>query len=92
VYAAEAEARQQRIDSACEPKDWVEWVADFLLSPSCSALDPRELISSSELEARVRAAVRQIEAETGFTLDTDTRQNLREDIRRIWGHLASAAD
>jgi hypothetical protein len=92
TYAAEAEERQKRIDGACEPDGWIEWVADFLLSPSCTTLEPHELISKSELEDRVQAAVGNIEAETGFQLDHETRDHVREDIRRIWGHLAPTVD
>lgn len=86
AYAAEAEERQARIDAGCEPRDWVEFVVDLLVSPSCTALEPLELISEFQLELRISAAIRQIEKETGFTLDPETREHVRTDVRRIWGH------
>lgn len=85
AYSEEAETRESRIDRACEPRNWAEWVIDFLVSPSCISPDPQELISSAALEERIWHVIYRIEKETGYTLDKETRENIAEDVRRIWG-------
>ncbi len=73
-----------QIDAACERGDWLEWAIDFVFSPSCTALDPHEVISTSALEARADAIIERIERKAAFKLDSETRENIREDVRRIW--------
>ena len=85
AFAKEAEAHESLIDRACEPKNWVEWIIDLLVSESCSTPDPEELISNAALEQRIAKVIERIEKETGFTLDKETRNNIAEDVKRIWG-------
>ncbi len=84
AYADEAAFRESLIDRACEPKNWAEWVIEILLSPTCSGLDPQEVISSGELEQRIAAVVTRIEKQTGLSLDRQTRRNVSTDVKRIW--------
>jgi hypothetical protein len=85
AYAREAETYESLIDRACEPTNWVERVIDFLVDPSCIAPDPEELISNAVLEDRIQQVIDRIEKETGFSLDKETRENIAEDVKRIWG-------
>ncbi len=84
TYGDEAEYRESLMDRACEPKNWAEWAIELLLSPTCTALDPQEVISSQDLETRIAEAILRIERETGYTLDPQTRRNVSDDIKRIW--------
>ncbi|MBV9644038.1 MAG: hypothetical protein JO334_10735 [Verrucomicrobia bacterium] len=51
----------------------------------CIAPDPEELISNAALEDRIQQVIDRIEKETGFSLDKETRENIAEDVKRIWG-------
>jgi hypothetical protein len=84
IYAEEAGAAQKRIDRACG-NSVLAYVVDFLVDPTCTGLDPQELISDAGLEKRIFAAIARIESQLGLILDDETRQNIREDIGRLWG-------
>ena len=85
VYAKERAEHQARSEKACDPDSAIEWVIDFLISPSCIAPDPHELISRHELNQRINTAVAEITQTTGVILDTVTQANIRGDIIAIWG-------
>jgi hypothetical protein len=91
AYAKEAEARESLENAACEPRNWLEWAVDLLVSPSCISPDPHELISNAQLEQRILEVITRVGQETGFTLDQETRDNIAKDVRRIWG-LGGADD
>ena len=87
AYAAEEDAVQERQEKACDPT-WFEtaltlipYIGD-LLDPSCIALEPPNDVFILQ---RTDAALAQIEADSGFVLDDETKAQIREDIRHIWG-------
>lgn len=57
-----------------------------------TGLDPHELISTGGVEARANAAVQAVEARLGDKLDPGTAENIREDVRRIWGRGTPGAE
>lgn len=88
VYAEEEEAAGERIRRACENSwleealTWLPYVGD-LLDSSCIAPDPPSLAA---VDRRADIAVQKIEARLGGPLDEETRENVRTDIRSIWGY------
>ena len=85
VYAQERAEHQTRRDKSCDPDSAIEWVIDFLISPSCITPDPHELIAREELNQRINNAVAGITKRAGVILDTTTKANIRSDIVAIWG-------
>lgn len=95
TYATEEETVQERQEKACDRASggMIFKIIDFLtFDSSCTAVDPQELVSAGEVEARANAAVQTIEARLGFTLDKATQDSIREDVRRIWGFGSPGAD
>lgn len=60
VYAGEAQASQERIDRACG-NSLFDYVLDFLIDPTCTGLDPEEMISDEHLEKRIDLAIAKVE-------------------------------
>jgi hypothetical protein len=65
-------------------------VLDMLTFDSTSiGLDPQEVISAGQVEARANAAIQMIEAKLGRSLDKTTQEQVRKDVRQIWGYGAA---
>lgn len=85
VYTAERAEHESRIDEACDADSAIEWIIDFLISPSCTARDPHEVISRGELNQRINKVINDITRKSGTILDAETKANIRTDIIAIWG-------
>ena len=88
AYTAEHDEAERRQDNACDRASGgtVGKIIDFLTFDStCSGSDPAELISPGEVSDRANSVVAHIEAGTGISLDKDTQDSVREDVRQIWG-------
>jgi hypothetical protein len=88
AYAAEQQAFEERMQRANERADgpWYVQVFDVLTFDSSPvSVDPQEASSPGEVTARANAAVQRIESSVG-SLDGETEENIRKDVRRIWGY------
>ncbi len=89
TYAEEETIASAMQEAACDRAGGglIGKIVELLtLDSTCTGLDPHELISSGKLAARANEAVQQIEARLGHQLDAETEDEIRADIRRIWGH------
>ena len=85
VYSEEAEAAQKRIDRACG-NSLFDYVLDFLIDPTCTGLDPQEMISDQDFDTRIGAAIaRRVKRSSGSNSMTKTRRHIHDDIGKLWG-------
>lgn len=84
IYSEEAEEAQKRIDRACG-NSLFDYVLDFLIDPTCTGLDPQEMISDENLGKRIDSAIARVEKELGLKLDDATRGHIHDDIGKLWG-------
>ena len=85
LLAAERAEQQTRSEKICEPDGVVEWIIDFLISPSCIAPEPHQLISVDEVNRRIKALTRTFARRCGTSLDERTKANIRADVIAAWG-------
>jgi hypothetical protein len=95
VYTAEQTTADSRLKSANDRGNggWVGEIIDFLtFDSSPTSVDPQEVASTGEVEARANTAVQKIEAKVGFRLDEETEDEVRKDVRRMWGYYVPSDD
>lgn len=90
VYREEQEFMRDRDEKANDRLDpWYLKVINFLdplgLTESSNTSLASELPSVPFVERRAQNAVQQIEMRLGFTLDDETKGNIRADISNMWG-------